>query len=229
MVNQGWDVPFGGDFGRDDAGPDDLFPESQTDRIMAFDVVVPYDVNVPDYTVQLTSPIAAYLAQPRVARWHCSKVGTVWSAAAAAGHIRGRKMGGYTLAFTDHRNPTVDTNEIQEIYNVTGNAHPVHLHLVNFQILGRAEISFDEDGLQRVVQHNGKWGWVTTPENILIGNRLTFGPGDGYYGTAPEDIVTALPETVTTIELTSTKRAVTSGTAIFLDKDHEMMRVLQVG
>ncbi len=42
MENIGGDAPFGGDFG-DDLDPDDLFPDRQTDRIMAFDVTLPLD------------------------------------------------------------------------------------------------------------------------------------------------------------------------------------------
>ena len=231
MVNQGWDVPFGGDFGRDDAGPDDLFPESQTDRIMAFDVVVPYDVNVPDY---YSSTDITYSGVPGPATRR--KV-ALFEGRDEFGRLQpllGTFEGGKWVAIPWHlpttETPTVDTNEIWEIYNFTGDAHPVHLHLVNFQILGRAEISFDEDGLQRVLQHNGKWGWVTTPENVLIGNRLTLGPGDGYYETAPKDMVTALPETVTTIKahFNKTGRYVWH-CHILSHEDHEMMRVLQVG
>jgi FtsP/CotA-like multicopper oxidase with cupredoxin domain len=40
MENFAWDAPFGGDFG-DSPGEGDVFPDRQTDRIMAFDVVVP--------------------------------------------------------------------------------------------------------------------------------------------------------------------------------------------
>ena len=47
MSNEGLDAPFGGDFGRA-AFPDDLYPDSQTDRIMAFDVVLLRDNDVPD-------------------------------------------------------------------------------------------------------------------------------------------------------------------------------------
>jgi FtsP/CotA-like multicopper oxidase with cupredoxin domain len=84
-------------------------------------------------------------------------------------------------------NPKLGDVEEWEIWNVTGDAHPVHLHLVNFEILqtvigdgdiGRQEINFDsnadEDGFipdgvspadngaylvpQPVVQHNGEVG-----------------------------------------------------------------------
>ena len=38
-------------------------------------------------------------------------------------------------------NPALNTTEIWEIYNVTGDAHPVHLHLVNFEVMGRNGIT----------------------------------------------------------------------------------------
>ena len=42
-------------------------------------------------------------------------------------------------------NPALDTTEEWEIWNVTGDAHPVHLHLVHFEILGRQEINWDSN------------------------------------------------------------------------------------
>ncbi len=40
-------------------------------------------------------------------------------------------------------NPTLNTTEEWEIWNGTGDAHPVHLHLVHFEIVGREEIVWD--------------------------------------------------------------------------------------
>jgi spore coat protein A len=37
-------------------------------------------------------------------------------------------------------NPTVGDTEVWEIYNFTADAHPIHLHLVRFEVLGRAAI-----------------------------------------------------------------------------------------
>jgi spore coat protein A len=34
-------------------------------------------------------------------------------------------------------NPTIDTSEIWELVNLTGDTHPIHLHLARFQILDR--------------------------------------------------------------------------------------------
>ena len=41
--------------------------------------------------------------------------------------------------------PTLNTTEEWEIYNATGDAHPVHLHLVHFEVLGRNEIQWDSN------------------------------------------------------------------------------------
>ncbi len=58
-------------------------------------------------------------------------------------------------------NPALDSTEEWEIWNVTGDAHPVHLHLVHFEVLGRQEIVWDsatnED--DRVLDPNG----ITAP------------------------------------------------------------------
>ena len=40
-------------------------------------------------------------------------------------------------------NPTVDTQETWEIFNVTADAHPIHLHLVRFQVIDRQGLKLD--------------------------------------------------------------------------------------
>ena len=54
-------------------------------------------------------------------------------------------------------NPGVGDTEIWEVFNATGDAHPVHLHLVTFEILGRqeADVSVTERTQE---QHNGSFG-----------------------------------------------------------------------
>jgi spore coat protein A len=46
---------------------------------------------------------------------------------------------GVGMAYMDPstENPAAGTTEVWEIYNLTGDTHPIHLHLVNFQILNR--------------------------------------------------------------------------------------------
>ena len=46
--------------------------------------------------------------------------------------------------------PTVGTTEVWDIFNFTADSHPIHLHLTQFQVLGRHEISFidaNDDGM----------------------------------------------------------------------------------
>ena len=54
------------------------------------------------------------------------------------------------LARARHRNATPRQRPRNvDIYNFTEDAHPIHLHLVQFQVIGRQEINFedaDEDG-----------------------------------------------------------------------------------
>jgi FtsP/CotA-like multicopper oxidase with cupredoxin domain len=150
-------------------------------------------------------------------------------------------------------NPALDATEEWEIWNVTGDAHPIHLHLVNFEILGRQEIKFDsnadEDGFipmgaspaddgaylvtQPVVQHNGALGTgfrivhPTNPDDAY-GSSVT--KPDEYVENAPKDMVTALPGQITRIKATFDKPGrYVWHCHILSHEDHEMMRVLHVG
>jgi FtsP/CotA-like multicopper oxidase with cupredoxin domain len=147
-------------------------------------------------------------------------------------------------------NPKLDDIEEWEIFNVTGDAHPVHLHLVNFEILGRNEIKWDSntteedrvlpnafaaagDGTylvtQPVVQHNGEIGEGFRIVNPTFGPAVTLDEGDGYVENAPKDMVTALPDQITRIKVKFEKAGrYVWHCHILSHEDHEMMRVLQV-
>ena len=93
-------------------------------------------------------------------------------------------------------NPALNTTEEWEIWNATGDAHPVHLHLVNFEILGRKEIVWDsatgdgESDFGRVADPTGMPGspapnddgtylvvQPTVQHNSVAGDRNTYGMG----------------------------------------------------
>ena len=69
------DSPFGGDL----PGPDDLFPDRRTDRVMAFDVELPFDPSVADSNISdgyflggdvaVTAPVTTH-PQTRIVRRH---------------------------------------------------------------------------------------------------------------------------------------------------------------
>lgn len=238
MKNLGGDAPFGGEFG-DALNSEDLFPDRQTDRIMAFDVVEEKSGvgdhfnpdNLPGYGgvingVDFIRRVALFEGKDEFGRLQ-PLLGTVDgdpSTGAASATA-------YTWFQEPTEKPGINTTEEWEIYNFTGDAHPIHLHLVNFQILGRDEISFDadEDNPQEVVQHNGKLGTVAAISNISIGGSVNLTAEDGYFESAPKDMVTVLPEQRVRIKVhfDKTGRYVWH-CHILSHEDHEMMRVLYV-
>jgi FtsP/CotA-like multicopper oxidase with cupredoxin domain len=154
-------------------------------------------------------------------------------------------------------NPALGATEEWEIWNATGDAHPVHLHLVHFEILGRQEIVWDSatneddrvldpngvaapmpngDGTymvaQPTVQHNtaetGLYGSGFRLVNLTAGDDVP--QPTGYVENAPKDMVTALPGQVTRIKATFDKPGrYVWHCHILSHEDHEMMRVMHVG
>jgi len=145
-------------------------------------------------------------------------------------------------------NPALYSTEEWEVWNATGDAHPVHLHLVHFEVLGRKEIVWDSrtteddrvldpepetpDGTylvtQPVVQHNGLLGNGFKLVNLTYGADLP--QPAGYVEDTPKDMVTALPNQVTRIKATFDKPGrYVWHCHILSHEDHEMMRVMHVG
>jgi FtsP/CotA-like multicopper oxidase with cupredoxin domain len=147
-------------------------------------------------------------------------------------------------------NPKLGDTELWEVYNVTGDSHPVHLHLVHFEVVGRKAIKWDsnadEDGFipegsspaedgtyleeQPVVQHNGTLGNGFKVVNATFDGPY-INPGDEYVdATSPKDMVTARPGEVTFIKAKFDKPGrYVWHCHILSHEDHEMMRVLYVG
>jgi spore coat protein A len=65
-------------------------------------------------------------------------------------------------------NPAVGAVEIWELYNTTGDAHPMHVHEVKFQLVDRQPIAVDEEA--RTVAVNGP---VRGPETWELGFKDT--------------------------------------------------------
>jgi spore coat protein A len=74
--------------------------------------------------------------------------------------------------------PVLDSTEIWELVNYTGDTHPIHLHLVRFQVLERQRFDIDAVRFENKMQHVGapippdanELGWKDTvqahPESI---------------------------------------------------------------
>jgi spore coat protein A len=237
MENIGGDEPFGGDI----PGPR-LYDE--TDRIMAFDVADVLDVadgfnpaNIGVYggnanPVDRVRRVALFEGKDEYGRLQ-PLLGVAESTVDAAGNT---VDGALPWHAPTTENPALNSTEIWEIYNATGDAHPVHLHLVNFQVgtgdvatYGATRQAFTADSVQQpVLQHNGAVGIGFRLENISLGAVID--QPAGYVENAPKDMVTALPGQVTRIKATFDKAGrYVWHCHILSHEDHEMMRVLHVG
>ena len=128
-------------------------------------------------------------------------------------------------------NPELGSTEIWEIYNVTGDAHPMHVHLVHFKVLNR-EGFLDPDNLPIVqwdtVQHNGAIGsgFRITGDIELTGTKEAPYPSE----RTRRDMVMALPGQVTRIKMHFDKPGrYVWHCHILSHEDHEMMRPFHVG
>jgi len=269
MKNIGGDEPFGGDI----PGPQ-VFGE--TDRIMAFDVVLPVDTAVPDVTptgINFGPVVPAPTRLRKVALFEGLDefgrlqplLGTAEPATDYLGNpinwpnmpayvsagLMGQMEGSIAWHSPTTENPALGSTEEWEIWNATGDAHPVHLHLVHFEILGRQEILWDShtteddrvipndgyatpagDGTylvnQPVVQHNGLLGNGFRIVNQTYGAAVPQ-PAE-YVENAPKDMVTALPGQITRIKASFDKPGrYVWHCHILSHEDHEMMRVMHVG
>lgn len=238
MENIGGDAPFGGDFG-DALAPEDLFPNRQTDRIMAFDVSQPLNTTIPDAfdpgaigqyggnnaVVDRVRKVALFEGMDEFGRLQ-PLLGTAEPTIDAAGDT---VNGSIAWHMPTTENPALGATEEWEIYNATGDAHPIHLHLVNFEVVGRQEYTADVIE-QPVIQHNGAVGVGFRLENIALGAPVNLGAADGYVENSPKDMVSALPGQVTRIKATFDKPGrYVWHCHILSHEDHEMMRVLHVG
>jgi len=277
MKNIGGDEPFGGDI----PGPQ-VF--DCTDRIMAFDVVLPLDTAVPDVTPTginfgpvVPTPtrlrkVALFEGKDEFGRLQ-PLLGTAEPATDYAGNpinwpdtpvyssvgLIGQMEGSIAWHSPTTENPALGSTEEWEIWNMTGDAHPVHLHLVNFEILGRQEIVWDSATTEddRVLDPTGMTAPVpigdgtyllaqsTVQHNSVAGDSGTYGMGfrianptsgaavsqpDGYVENAPKDMVTALPGQITRIKAVFDKPGrYVWHCHILSHEDHEMMRVMHVG
>ncbi len=237
MKNIGGDEPFGGDI----PGPQ-VFGE--TDRIMAFDVVVPKS-GVPDTfnpnnlsgyggvpNGAITRRVALFEGTDEFGRLQ-PLLGTVKDGDLNTNNV----ATAYTWFQSTTENPGEGDTEIWEIYNFTADAHPIHLHLVNFQILDRKDFKYDITGTQTTTQHNGTTG--EAPEISNIRNLTAASVGPEYFEAAPKDMVTSLPGdpegSPPTGQMVRIKAHFNKPGRyvwhchILSHEDHEMMRVLQVG
>jgi spore coat protein A, manganese oxidase len=67
-------------------------------------------------------------------------------------------------------NPAVGTTEVWEFYNITGDAHPMHIHEIVFEVVNREGLVVDNDEVVEPIQLDGN---ITLPEPWETGFKDT--------------------------------------------------------
>jgi len=226
------DSPFGGEL----PDADDLFPNRRTDRVMAFDVALPLNTGIEDKfnpkmhsgyitnqnDVDVVRRLALFEGKDEFGRL-TPMLGTAEPVTDVNGSIVNGAMP-WHMPITE--NPKLGDTEIWEIFNATGDAHPIHVHLVHFDILDRADFTANMIE-QPVIQHNGKSAIGFRLENISVSPNVINASNTE---AGPKDMVMALPGQVTRIKMTFDKPGrYVWHCHILSHEDHEMMRPLHIG
>ncbi len=130
-----------------------------------------------------------------------------------------------TLVFKDPitEMPAANTSEIWEIYNTTVDAHPIHMHLVDFRVLNRRPFT---GTVTEKTNSDGSLGGVLDPASIVLGtpNRPV-----ALYESGRKDTVITFPGEVTRIQMTFKRPGeYVYHCHILSHEDHEMMRPFKV-
>jgi FtsP/CotA-like multicopper oxidase with cupredoxin domain len=222
LGNVGPDEPFGGGV------PGDDFPisdEDTTGQILEFTVVpsLAPDTSTPPRFLQLPAiaPLPPETVTRRLALIEKMGMGFDSNGEPIEGPVEavlGRVVAGEVVSdgWMDPvtENPTPGVTEVWEMYNTTGDAHPMHIHEVVFEVVNREGLVLDEDG-DEVVQPIQLTGDVRSPEP---------------WETGFKDTVIAYPGEVTRVRAQFT----TLGQFVWHchiveHEDNEMMRPYRIG
>ena len=221
LGNVGPDEPFGGGVPGDDFDPAD---PGTTGQVLQFRVVpaVEVDDSTPPQYLQLpaVAPLPPATATRRLALIEKMGMGHDADGNELEGPVEAL-LGEVVDGVAEERlwmepvteNPAVGATEVWEMYNTTGDAHPMHIHEVVFEVVNREGLVTNADG--EVVEPIELDGKVTPPEPWESGLK---------------DTVIAYPAQVTRVKA----RFATAGQFVWHchiveHEDNEMMRPYRIG
>jgi FtsP/CotA-like multicopper oxidase with cupredoxin domain len=225
LANVGPDEPFGGgEPGEPPDGDFDVADPDSTGQIMQFRVVpaVAPDPTTPPQFLQLPvlTPLPAEVGVRPLAL--IEKMGEGFDAdgnevEGPVEALLGTVASGLTVEklWMDPvtENPEVGDTEVWEFYNTTGDAHPMHIHEVAFEVVNREGLVLDEEG--EVIQPIQLDGNIMPPES---------------WETGVKDTITALPGQVTRVRLHfANPGQFVWHCHIVEHEDNEMMRPYRIG
>ena len=243
LENTGPDEPFRGlyDNGTNKDGEGGTLPSSDpatTGLILAFDVNLPLDTTVPDAfvdtatlrtdggyavagTVANTRKLALFEGRDPVGRLE-PLLGVAVPTTDFAGNTVNRSLAWFE-PITEF--PTLNDVEIWEIYNATEDAHPIHLHLVSFEVINRESFTATTTSVP-TPHHDGSMGIGRSLSDIVLGGDAR-APLDNELG--PKDTIHVFPGEVTRVKAKFDRPGrYVWHCHILSHEDHEMMRPYHV-
>jgi spore coat protein A len=220
LANVGPDEPFGGGVPGDDFPVTDLASTGQVMEFRVVPAVAPDPTTPPQLLVlpaitRLTGDTTRPLALIEKADVGFDKDGNEVEGPVEAllGTVKDGVWTELKWADPVTENPSVGDTEVWEFYNTTGDAHPMHIHEVAFQVVNRQGLVLDADG--EVVQPIQLAGDLTPPEPWE----------DGW-----KDTVIAYPGQVTRLRLRFTNPGQFVWHCHIVEhEDNEMMRPYRIG
>ena len=187
LINEGPDEPFGGG---EPPGDFDGADPATTGQVMRFDVVAASEPETSTPPDQLTLPAAPDLGS--IARTRklslneeAFESGLFEGPVAALLGTVDDDGNPVTALWMDAvtEDPAVGDTEVWEVYNFTADAHPIHVHLVQFEVVDRQALETDAEGM-------------TTAPAALVGAPMD----PESWETGPKDTVIAYPGQVTRVK-----------------------------
>lgn len=223
MWNYGPDEPFGGDVDTDLTRP--------TAQIMKFVVSKPLNNKIPNATVTVGTAL-----DPTIPAIPADYVAAQQNLVLFEGNDQyGRLMpmlgtiaaGSQTFDHPITENPQLNETQVWEIFNATADAHPIHLHLVAFQVLGRGAFTATVTPRDQVM-HDGSIAINGGRDFTLTSRDSWRGPEANEMGWKDTHIV--YPGEFSQVRATFDRAGLYVWHCHILShEDHEMMRHYYVG